>query len=220
MPIYMHLPELDGLGSQPPSDQTRGAPSVSEIVVTKTTDATSPLLFNSLASGPGDEVVASGPGDEIVASGPGDEAERAQDEVGIIIDWMGGDGAPGEASGVNAAFCDGHTSNPVASGPGDEAGHAQDEVGLIINWMGGDGAPGEDVMCQNNLRTGDDFIIIDFNPTESLKADDNFIIIEWLAEDHGPSDPSDGPTESLSPVDPSDPSVHALGGVASDFLLS
>ena len=61
---------------------------------------------------------------------------------------------------------------------------------------------GEDVMCQNNLKTGDDFIIIDFKPTESLKADDNFLVIDWLAEDHFKVDPSD------PSVDPNNPNVE------------
>ena len=56
-------------------------------------------------------------------------------------------------------------------------------------------APGEDVMCQNNLRTGDDFIIVDYKPTESLKADDNFLV--------DPSDPS---------VDPNNPNVDLTPG--------
>ncbi len=56
-------------------------------------------------------------------------------------------------------------------------------------------APGEDVMCQNNLRTGDDFIIVDYKPTESLKADDNFLV--------DPPDPS---------VDPNNPNVDLTPG--------
>ena len=40
-------------------------------------------------------------------------------------------------------------------------------------------APGEDVMCQNNLRTGDDFIIVDYKPTESLAVDPNNPNVEW-----------------------------------------
>src|SRR5262245_50449028 len=50
-----------------------------------------------------------------------------------------------------------------------------------------------------------------------MQADDNLIIIDWLAEDHGPADRSDGfkmPTESLGSVDPSGPSDP--GGVGND----
>ena len=44
----------------------------------------------------------------------------------------------------------------------------------------------------------------DYKPTESLKADDNFIIINWLAEDHFKVDPSD------PSVDPNNPNSDGL----------
>ena len=37
----------------------------------------------------------------------------------------------------------------------------------------------------------DGFVFADYKPTESLRADDNFLIINWLAEDHFKVDPSD-----------------------------
>ena len=48
----------------------------------------------------------------------------------------------------------------------------------------------------------DGFVFADYKPTESLRADDNFLIINWLAEDHFKVDPSD------PSVDPANPNVE------------
>ena len=62
-------------------------------------------------------------------------------------------------------------------------------------------APGEDVMCQNNLKIGDDFIIIDYKPTESVKADDNFLVVNCSTKTTSrsirPTRPSIRPTRTL-----------------------
>ena len=51
-----------------------------------------------------------------------------------------------------------------------------------------DGAPGEDVMCQNNLRIGDDFIIDDggqSNPNETVLPMESLLPMEQLHQDFG-----------------------------------
>ena len=48
----------------------------------------------------------------------------------------------------------------------------------------------------------DGFVFTDYKPTESLRADDNFLVTDWLAEDHFKVDPSD------PSVDPTNPNVE------------
>ena len=51
-----------------------------------------------------------------------------------------------------------------------------------------DGAPGEDVMCQNNLWIGDDFIIDDggqSNPNETVLPMESLLPMEQLHQDFG-----------------------------------
>jgi hypothetical protein len=70
-------------------------------------------------------------------------------------------------------------------GPGDESPVAS--------------GPGDESLVASG--PGDEIV---FKP-ESTEGDDSFAV-DWLAEDHAPSDPSDRllPMESLSPVDPWD----------------
>jgi len=95
-------------------------------------------------------------------------------------------------------------ANEVALGGPDTT---PDDGGFIIDWadqvaLEGNRAAtassptGEDVMCSNNLGIA--------------VEDDSFIIIDYLPEYRAPSGTSDGllPMESLSPVDPSDPSAE------------
>ena len=54
--------------------------------------------------------------------------------------------------------------------------------------LGTDGAPGEDVMCQNNLWIGDDFIIDDggqSNPNETVLPMESLLPMEQLHQDFG-----------------------------------